>query len=172
MAEEHSTPQDNGGPFDLVKLRERVEMMEQHGLTEVSLRRGEERWQLRRGPREVLQTVPSFSAPPAAAAAFAPAPSAPPAAGASAPAQAAPREEGLVIKSEAVGTFYTAPSPDDPPFVTVGTRVEPDTTVCIIEAMKVFNKIEAGLSGVIAEILVESGDAVEFGTPLFRVRPA
>jgi acetyl-CoA carboxylase biotin carboxyl carrier protein len=168
MAEEHSTPQDNGGPFDLVKLRELVEMMEQHGLTEVSLRRGEERWQLRRGPREVLQTVP-FSAAPPAAAMSAPAAATSPAAPAT---PAAPREEGLVIKSEAVGTFYTSPSPEDPPFVTVGTRVEPDTTVCIIEAMKVFNKIEAGLSGVISEILVESGDAVEFGTPLFRVRPA
>jgi acetyl-CoA carboxylase biotin carboxyl carrier protein len=171
MTEENSAPQGDGGPFDLVKLRELVEMMEQHGLTEVSLRRGEERWQLRRGPREVLQAVPHFAAPPAALGAGA-SPVASQGASPGAPAQAPPREEGQIIKSEAVGTFYLAPSPDDPPFVTIGTRVEPDTTVCIIEAMKVFNKIEAGISGVIAEILVENGDAVEFGTPLFRVRPA
>ena len=70
-----------------------------------------------------------------------------------------------------MGTFYAAPSPDDPPFVTVGTKVNPDTIVCIVEAMKVFNQIPAEVSGTIEELLVSNGDPVEFGQPLYRVRP-
>ena len=71
-----------------------------------------------------------------------------------------------------VGTFYASPSPDAPPFVSVGTVVRPDTTVCIIEAMKVFTDIPAGVAGTIAEVLVKNGQPVEFGQPLFRVDPA
>lgn len=154
--------------FDLDKLRELIELMEKHGLTEISLRRGEESWRLRRGPNEVLQMVPAGSYAPAApapqaAAAAANAPAAPP--------SEAPAQKLLEIKSPTVGTFYAAPSPDDPPFVSVGARVERDTVVCVIEAMKVFNQIQAEVSGTIAEILVNNGDAVEFGQPLFRVRP-
>ena len=155
--------------FDLEKLRELIELMEKHGLTEISLRRGEESWRLRRGPHEVLQMVPAGS--------YAPAASPPQAAAAAAsPASPAPPAEAagprlLEIKSPTVGTFYAAPSPDDPPFVTVGSRVERDTVVCVIEAMKVFNQIQAEVSGTIAEILVNNGDPVEFGQPLFRVRP-
>ena len=70
-----------------------------------------------------------------------------------------------------VGTFYAAASPDSPPFVKVGDHVGPDTTVCILEAMKVFNEIPAECSGKIVAVLVQSGDAVEFGQPLFRVEP-
>lgn len=153
--------------FDLDKLRELIELMEKHGLTEISLRRGEESWRLRRGPNEVLQMVPAGGYAPAApspqAAAAAHAPAAPP--------SEAPAQKLLEIKSPTVGTFYAAPSPDDPPFVSVGARVERDTVVCVIEAMKVFNQIQAEVSGTIAEILVNNGDAVEFGQPLFRVRP-
>ena len=154
--------------FDLDKLRELIELMEKHGLTEISLRRGEESWRLRRGPNEVLQMVPAGSYAPAApapqaAAAAANAPAAPP--------SEAPAQKLLEIKSPTVGTFYAAPSPDDPPFVSVGARVERDTVVCVIEAMKVFNQIQAEVSGTIAEILVNNGDPVEFGQPLFRVRP-
>lgn len=154
--------------FDVDKLRELIELMEKHGLTEISLRRGEESWRLRRGPNEVLQMVPAGSYAPAApapqaAAAAANAPAAPP--------SEAPAQKLLEIKSPTVGTFYAAPSPDDPPFVSVGARVERDTVVCVIEAMKVFNQIQAEVSGTIAEILVNNGDAVEFGQPLFRVRP-
>ncbi|MEY3229073.1 MAG: Biotin carboxyl carrier protein of acetyl-CoA carboxylase, partial [Planctomycetota bacterium] len=68
--------------------------------------------------------------------------------------------------------FYAAPSPDDPPFVSVGTVVKPDTVVCIIEAMKVFNQIQGEKAGRIVEILVQSGEAVGFGQPLFRLEPA
>jgi acetyl-CoA carboxylase biotin carboxyl carrier protein len=74
------------------------------------------------------------------------------------------------IKSPTVGTYYEAPSPGDPPFVTAGSKVAQDSVVCIIEAMKVFNQITADLNGTVTEVLVKNGDAVEFGQPLFRVR--
>lgn len=98
-----------------------------------------------------------------------------PVAAAPAPTTAeAPKEaekpQGPVIKSPMVGTFYAAPSPDSPSFVKVGDSVGPDTTVCIIEAMKVMNEIKAETSGTIAEILVQNGDTVEFGKPLFRLK--
>lgn len=155
-----------GAPFDLDKLRELVEMMESHGLTEVSLRRGDEKWKLRRGHEVVIpgpaMAYPQMAAPPAAAA---------PAAAAAAPAAPAVDSSLLVIKSPTVGTFYTSPSPDDPPFVSIGSKVVSDTVVCIVEAMKVFNQIPAEVNGTIVEILVNTGDSVEFGQPLFRVRP-
>lgn len=78
-------------------------------------------------------------------------------------------ETGFFVTSPMVGTFYAAPSPDDPPFVKKGDRIEKDTVVCIIEAMKVMNEVKAGVSGVIADILIESGHPVEFGTKLIRV---
>jgi acetyl-CoA carboxylase biotin carboxyl carrier protein len=78
-------------------------------------------------------------------------------------------QEGLYITSPMVGTFYTSPSPDDPAFVTVGSRVEKQTLVCIIEAMKVMNEVKAGVAGTVVELLVESGHPVEFGTKLFRI---
>ena len=77
----------------------------------------------------------------------------------------------IVIESPMVGTYYSSSAPDAPPFVSVGSVVHPETTVCIIEAMKVFTDIPAGVSGTIAEILVKNGQAVEFGQPLFRVIP-
>ncbi len=83
----------------------------------------------------------------------------------------APRNDGTVtINSPTVGTFYSSPTPDDPPFVSVGSTVLPETVVCIVEAMKVFNQIPAEVSGTVVEILVKNGDSVEFGQPLFRVR--
>lgn len=164
------TPGD--APFDLDKLKQLVEMMESHGLTEVHLRRGDEQWRLRRGPREVVHAVPQQYSPPQFAApapvASAPAPAAAAPAATSAPAP----EAGLIdIKSPTVGTFYAAPSPGEPPFVSVGSVVTPETIVCLIEAMKVFNQIPAEVSGTITAILVKSGDAIEFGQPLFRVKP-
>lgn len=156
-------------PFDLDKLKQLVEMMESHGLTDVHLRRGDEQWRLRRGPREVMHAVPQQYAPaPMQMAAPAVATSAP-----AAPAAAAPAADaGLIdIKSPTVGTFYAAPSPGEPAFVSVGSVVAGETIVCLIEAMKVFNQIPAEVNGTIAAILVKSGDAVEFGQPLFRVRP-
>ena len=156
---------ENECPFDLERLRELVEMMEQHGLSEVSLSRGDEKWELRRGGRQEFVPVPA-SVPVASG----------PAAAVSAPSSettgpASEADDTIPIKSPTVGTFYAAASPDDPPFVTVGIKVNPDTIVCIVEAMKVFNQIPAEVSGTIEELLVTNGDPVEFGQPLFRVRP-
>lgn len=152
-------------PFDLDKLRQLIEMMEKHGLSEVSLRHGDEQWRLRRGGRP----EPVFTAAPQPAVAIPAALAAAPAVPA-APAPAAP-EAGIEIKSPTVGTFYASPSPDEPAFVQVGSKVTPDSIVCLIEAMKVFNQIPAEVSGTITAILVKNGDAVEFGQPLFRVKP-
>ncbi len=80
-------------------------------------------------------------------------------------------KSGIVIPSPMVGTFYRSPSPEDPAFAQVGSVVEPDTVVCILEAMKVMNEIKAGVSGKVVEVLVENGNPVEFGQPLFRVEP-
>ena len=167
--EQTNVPDASGGqPFDLDKLQYLMELMEKHGLTELSLKNAGQVWKLRRGSQEavpIMMPPPSY-APPAAAH-----PSAP--AGESrGESNSPPAETGVVIKSPTVGTFYSAPSPDDPPFVTVGSKVQPDTTVCIVEAMKVFNPIPAEVSGTIISILVNNGDAVEFDQPLFRVDPA
>ena len=165
-------PSSSGdAPFDLDKLQQLVEMMEKHGLSEVHLRRGDEQWRLRRGAREVQQFVQQQPM------AFAPAPAphqsvaAAPAAQAPAATPAADPNAGPTIKSPTIGTFYATPAPTDPPFVTVGSVVTPETVVCTIEQMKVFNQIQAGVSGTITAILVKSGDAVEFDTPLFRYKP-
>lgn len=161
---------ESGGasePFDLDKLRELIGLMEAHGLSEIDLRRGDQRWKLRRGPAEVMQMVPG---PGFSTAALAPPPA--PVAAAAAPPASKPAEEAgtVLIKSPTVGTFYEASSPGDAPFVAVGTKVTQDSVVCIIEAMKVFNQITADVNGIVTQVLVKNGDAVEFGQPLFRVR--
>jgi acetyl-CoA carboxylase biotin carboxyl carrier protein len=144
-----------------------MELMEKHGLSELSLKNSNQVWRLRRGAREVapMMMAPQSYAPP------------PPMIHASAGGGAEarpnpPADLGLIIKSPTVGTYYSSPSPDDPAFVTVGSKVQPDTTVCIVEAMKVFNPIPAEVSGTITAILVNNGDAVEFDQPLFRLDPA
>jgi acetyl-CoA carboxylase biotin carboxyl carrier protein len=87
------------------------------------------------------------------------------------PEAAADDSKAKYIRSPMVGTFYSAANPDSPPFVKVGDRVGPDTTVCIVEAMKVFNEIPAECAGRIAAVMAQSGDAIEFNQPLFRVEP-
>lgn len=150
----------SGEPFNLDQLKELIELMEKHGLTEVHLRHGAEQWRLRRGSHEVTQAVPVQAAMPAPA----PAPVAE-----AAPAPASNLHE---IKSPTVGTFYMAADPKDPPFVSVGSTVKQDTVVCLIEAMKVFEQITADCSGTIEEILVQNGDMVDHNKALFRVKPA
>jgi acetyl-CoA carboxylase biotin carboxyl carrier protein len=81
-------------------------------------------------------------------------------------------ENSLYVTSPMVGTFYYSPSPNDPPFVKAGDRVEKNTVVCIIEAMKVMNEIKAQVTGTVAEVLIENGSPVEFGTKIFRITPA
>jgi acetyl-CoA carboxylase biotin carboxyl carrier protein len=126
-----------------------------------------------KGREYVALPTPMAAAPMAAAmhAPAAPAPAAAPAAAAAAPVPQA--EAGLVpFSSPMVGTFYRSPSPDRDPFVQVGTRINADSTLCIIEAMKVMNEIKAEMGGEIAKVLVENGAPVEFGQPLFLIRPA
>src|ERR1700685_2203846 len=129
------TPPPPEGPIDFDRLLKLVELMEKHGLTEVSLRRGTEKWKLRRGPEAAAPMTTGFPAP------AAPAPAGPSSAAAS-PTQ--PKADGTVtINSPTVGTYYASPTPDDPPFVKIGSTVQPETVVCIVEAMKVFNQIPA-----------------------------
>jgi len=116
----------------------------------------------------VQHYLPPASAAPVPMPATAPA-AAPPAA---APAEEPPASNDPEIKSPMIGTFYRAPSPESESYVEIGDHVSADTVVCIIEAMKVMNEIKAEISGVITEILSENGNPVEFGQPLFRVRPA
>lgn len=159
MTAEKSSPAE---PFDLAWIKELIELMEAHGLWEVDLRKGDFQYKICRGPQGGATMLP----PPVYAAA------APPVAASASPAAAAPaREDGLAIKSPTVGTFYAAPNPDDPPFVKVGTQVKPETIVCLVEAMKVFNQITSDVAGTVVEVCVKNGDPVEFGQVLFRVRP-
>jgi acetyl-CoA carboxylase biotin carboxyl carrier protein len=151
-------------PFDFDRLLALVELMEKHSLTEISLQRGDEKWRLRRG---VEAGAPMMVAGPAASAIH-PAPSGP---SAQQPQQETKSDGSVTINSPTVGTYYASPTPDDPAFVKIGSSVLPETVVCIVEAMKVFNQIPAEVSGTIVEILVKNGDSVEFGQPLFRVRP-
>jgi acetyl-CoA carboxylase biotin carboxyl carrier protein len=109
----------------------------------------------------------------AAPAAQTPAPSPLTAAPAGETAAAPVEEKGIsIIKSPMVGTFYSAASPESPAFVKVGTKVNNDSVVCIIEAMKVMNEIQAEMSGTITELLVENGEAIEYGQPLFKIKTA
>lgn len=160
-----SKDQSSSDPFDLERIQQLVELMEQHNLREVKLKRGDQVWILRRGGAEAAMPVPTFVPQPVAPQQLATtqqtAPTAKPAS-----------DEGLAaIKSPTVGTFYSAPQPGDPPFVKVGDRVQHDSVVCLVEAMKFFNQVQAEVAGTITKILVQDGDAVEFGQPLFHVRP-
>jgi acetyl-CoA carboxylase biotin carboxyl carrier protein len=155
--------------FDVRRVRRLVELMQEFELAEIDLRQAEQRIRLRKDQEPIV--VPGGYAPQMAAAP-APIPPAPlpTAAGGQAPAPAAAESAaGQFITSPMVGTFYVSSSPDSPPFVKVGDQVGPDTIVCIVEAMKVFNEIPAECSGKIAAVLVENGAAIEYGQKLFRV---
>jgi acetyl-CoA carboxylase biotin carboxyl carrier protein len=160
-------PEETTGPSetpDVRTIRHLVRLMQRYDLTAIDLGEGTSKIRLRRRGAELAPVVSMASAPPSPApqAATAPAPAAAPA-----PAPAAP--QGTLIESPMVGTFYAANSPEAAPFVQVGSVIRADTTVCIIEAMKVFTDIPAGIAGTIVEVLVKSGQPVEFGQPLFRV---
>jgi acetyl-CoA carboxylase biotin carboxyl carrier protein len=158
-----------GDVFDVRRVRRFIELMNEHDLSEIDLRQADQRIRLRRGPEVV--TMAAAAAPVAAVAA--PAAVAPKAAGEGGVAAATPAEDAnsVVIRSPMVGTFYASSSPDAAPFVKVGDQVGPETTVCIVEAMKVFNEIPAECSGKIAAVLATSGQSVEYNQPLFRVSP-
>lgn len=167
MTEPSSAP--DGSAFDIGKIRQLVRLMRENDLAEIDLRWQNSRVRLRRGPD------PSASPVMYAAAPLPPAPPARVASDASDPAgpttPAGTASHLATINCPIVGTFYASSGPDAEPFVRVGSKVVPTSVVCIVEAMKVFNEIPAGLSGTIAEILVENGAAVEYGQALFRIQP-
>ncbi len=152
--------------IDIRKLKELVRLMVTNDLTELDLRDSEEQVTLR---RHRLNHVGAPDAPVVVAAPAA----APPAAGGaeSSPAAVAEAEGLLTIASPMVGTYYAAPNPDASPFVEVGATITPDTVVCLIEAMKIFNEIKAECAGTLVKALVENGEPVEFGQTLFLVKP-
>lgn len=159
---------DGGGDvFDVRKVRRLVELMKEHELGEIDLKQGDHRIRLRRGQAPVITSGPAPVAP-APAPEVAPAPAAVPVPAAD--SGAADDANATYITSPMVGTFYTASSPESPDFVSIGDQVGPETTVCILEAMKVFNEIPAECSGSIVARLVENGDAIEFGQKLFQVK--
>ena len=154
--------------IDIRKLKELVRLMVANDLTELDLRDDQQQVTVKRGGPEAVPVVQQAAVPVAAAPAAAPAAAAP----ADPPAAEAAADDGLVpIESPMVGTFYAKASPEKPAFVNVGDTVGDGTTVCLIEAMKIFNEIKAGQSGSIAKVLVQNGEAVEFGQPLFLVKP-
>jgi acetyl-CoA carboxylase biotin carboxyl carrier protein len=151
-------PSSQGDIFDVKRIRRLVELMNEHELAEIDLRQADQRIRLRKGGEPIITTE---LARPAAAAA--------PAGG---PAPAAAAASDLIeIKSPMIGTYYASSSPETPPFVKVGDHVGPTSTVCIIEAMKVFNEIPAEVSGLVVSVLVDNGEPVEFGQPLFKIDP-
>jgi acetyl-CoA carboxylase biotin carboxyl carrier protein len=152
----------SGDIFDVKKVRRLVEMMKEHDLAEIDLRQGDQRVRLRRGAEPMISM-------PAPAVVSVPQPESHAAPPAEKPAVATAGGESAVVKSPMVGTFYSAPNPESPPFVKVGDHVGPESIVCIIEAMKVFNEIPAEISGKVTAVLVENGAPVEFGQPLFKV---
>lgn len=152
--------------MDLRKLKKLIDLVEESGIAEIEVTEGEEKVRI---TRATAAPAPVYAAP-AQVAAPAPAPAAAPAA-AAAPAPAAPdaRDLSNAQKSPMVGTFYRAPGPNAASFVEVGQQVKVGDTLCIIEAMKLMNEIEAEKSGTVKEILVENGTPVEFGEPLFII---
>ena len=165
MAEESS---NIPSPFDVRTIKYLVGLMSRHDLSEIDLREGDLRIRLRRGGDKVIAVSPA-AAPTSVAASE---PIATPSANTSSPSTAdKPARQLVPIKSPTPGTFYSAPTPDTEPFVRVGSRVTPTSVVCIIEAMKIFNEIQAECSGVVTEILVENQQPVEYGQVLFRVDP-
>lgn len=181
-------PQSGGQDvFDVRRVRKLVELMERHELAEIDLRDGDVRIRLRKGrqpaaPSGTTQGVPMpivfpFSSPIAPSGGVPTAPSPPSRSEEDEKkkpevAPAPPADNLLLIRSPMVGTFYAAPDPDSPPYVKVGDHVGPETIVGIVEAMKVFNELPAEVSGKIVAVLVENGEPVEYGQPLFKVDPA
>ncbi|MDQ8181874.1 acetyl-CoA carboxylase biotin carboxyl carrier protein [Pelagicoccus sp. SDUM812005] len=150
--------------MDIKEIKQIVDLMKRSDLTEFSVEEEQFKLRIKRATETQAQPqVVSYAAPapaaPAAPAASAPAPAAAPAA----------EDKSTYITSPMVGTFYSAPSPESPAFAKVGDSVKEDSVVCIIEAMKIMNEIQAEASGTIAEVLVENGQPIEFGQKLFRL---
>ncbi len=149
--------------MDLRKLKKLIDLVQESGIAELEITEGEERVRIARGG--MVSVAPLAAAPPVTAAP----PAAGPPAAALAPAPTAAAPDGHVVKSPMVGTFYRSPSPEAKPFVVVGSTVKAGETICVLEAMKLMNEIEADASGTIKAILVENGQPVEYGQALFII---
>ena len=152
--------------MDIRKVKKLIELLDESGIAEIEITEGEESVRISRHPTGVAAAPVAVAAAPVAAAA--PAPLAAPAASPVA-AAAEPEEEGYAVKAPMVGTFYSSPSPGSPMFVQIGDRVNEGDTLCIVEAMKMMNQIEADVSGTIKSIRVQNGDPVEYGQILFVI---
>ena len=156
MAAKDKTPD----VFAMDRILELIDLMKEHDLCEIDLKQDDEQIRLVRGGQPVLPV------------AAAPAPAAPAAAPAATDSAPAADDNLITINSPMVGTFYSRPNPDSDSFVQIGDIVNNDTTVCIIEAMKVFNEIQAEVKGKIVAILVDDEEPVDVGKPLFKVDPS
>jgi len=150
--------------MDLRKLKKLIDLVQESGIAELEITEGEEKVKIVKGGRAMPEMVAMLPAPTAAPTLAVPAAPAPPP-----PAEVPPKVEGHVLKSPMVGTFYRAPSPGAMSFVEVGDTVKMGQTVCIIEAMKLLNEIEADKDGVVKAILAENGQPVEYGEPLLAI---
>ncbi|MCF7201807.1 acetyl-CoA carboxylase biotin carboxyl carrier protein [Pseudomonas oligotrophica] len=151
--------------MDIRKVKKLIELLEESGIDELEIHEGEESVRISRHSKQMAVQQPIYAQAPAA-------PVAAPAPAAAAPADAAPaapKLNGTVVRSPMVGTFYRASSPDAKPFVDVGQTVKKGDILCIVEAMKMMNHIEAETSGTIESVLVENGHPVEFDQPLFTI---
>jgi len=149
--------------MDIRKVKKLIELLDESGIAEIEITEGDDSVRISRyaqGAAPVVTAAPVAAPPPAAPAAVA-APAAD-----SEPAPAAPEEDGFEVTAPMVGTFYAAPSPGAAPYIQVGDRVDVGDTLCIIEAMKMMNQIEADVAGVIKSIRLQNGEPVEYGQTL------
>lgn len=152
--------------MDIRKVKKLIELLEASGINEIEIKEGEEAVRISRGGSMQTYAAPPPQAAPVAAAS-APAPSTAPSSETS--TESAPSTKGHAVKSPMVGTFYRSPSPSSPPFVEVGQQVKAGDVICIVEAMKMMNQIEADKAGTVEAILVEDGEPVEFDQPLIVI---
>jgi len=153
--------------MDIRKVKKLIELLEESNIDEIEIKEGEESVRISRNSAQAAAAAATYAAPPPAPPAQAPAPA--PAAPVAEPTPVAPAASGHVVSSPMVGTFYRSPSPASPSFVEVGQTVKIGDVVCIVEAMKMMNQIEADKAGTIEAILVENGEPVEFDQPLFSI---
>jgi acetyl-CoA carboxylase biotin carboxyl carrier protein len=163
--------------MNLTQIQELIKFVSKSGVSEVAIEQKDFKITIKAQEsktkvQEVIQVAVPAAAP--APAAIAPAPAAAPAPAPAAPVAPAPEVKGntIEIRSPMIGTFYRSPSPDKPAFVEVGAVIKPGSTVCVIEAMKLFNEIESEISGTIVKVLVNDSTPVEYDQPLFLVEPA
>jgi acetyl-CoA carboxylase biotin carboxyl carrier protein len=152
--------------MDIRKVKKLIELLDESGIAEIEITEGEESVRISRYGQHYAAPAqpPAYGPAPAA-----PAPAAPPSAGPATAGEAEPEDDGFSVTAPMVGTFYSAASPGSPPFVQMGDRVNQGDTLCIVEAMKMMNQIEAEVSGTIKSIRVQNGDPVEYGQVLFII---